>query len=173
MKQQCWLLNKDRSFRSRNLQYCTISLGNYLFCFILQFRLCDFMTSFWKYISTYTSIKIFQRVKNIFDHTAWFIFMLRYKMDYEWRENGECIRILKYENMYCAREFVQLYRVARASLFTILKTRLRASFKMYFKRSRPIKDRSVDPKIDLFKSSRATREHIMKRGCYSPIADGN
>lgn len=61
--------------------------------------------------------------------------------------------------MYCAREFVQLYRVARASLFTILKTRLRASSKMYFRRSRPIKDRSVDSKIDLFKSSRATREH--------------
>lgn len=60
--------------------------------------------------------------------------------------------------MYCAREFVQLYRAARASLFTILKTRLRASSKIYFRRSRPIKDRSVDPKIDLFKSSRAARE---------------
>lgn len=35
---------------------------------------------------------------------------------------------------------------SRSFLFTILKTRLRASFKMYFRRSSPVKDRSVDPK---------------------------
>lgn len=54
------------------------------------------------------------------------------------------------------------YRLARASLFTILKTRLRASSKMYFRRSRPVIGAWTLKLIYL--KAVEQRESVMKRG---------